>query len=210
MESFRHQQDLALYLVRGDAIAPYCIRFTFFLCDMPCDVILRRQTRQWTLVLVGLCSFLVGCSLFGEDDARVRFRISQSEIITSNEFEVTFSDGRSQRRLSTEDFPVDSTPTRYFDTAASGSLRVAFTLNQSGGDRLANGNLQLDLREDWKWSVRFRADSASHDPLRDCMGCFGYCSFPIDTTALEQEYPSSPDSIYVVWGGNTLDNDRVY
>ena len=210
MESFRHQQDLALYLVRGDAIAPYCIRFTFFLCDMPCDVTLRRQTRQWTLVLVGLCSFLVGCSLFGEDDARVRFRISQSEIITSNEFEVTFSDGRSQRRLSTEDFPVDSTPTRYFDTAASGSLRVAFALNQPDGDRLANGNLQLDLREDWKWSVRFRADSASHDPLRDCMGCFGYRSFPIDTTALEEEYPSSPDSIYVVWGGNTLDNDRVY
>ena len=181
---------------------------------MPYDVTLRRQTRQWTLILVGLCSFLVGCSLFGEDDAGVRFTISRG-VFLSNDFQITFWDGREERNVTKKHFSSDSPrsadlSTDYFETATAGSLRVAFALNQPDGDRLANGNLQLDLREDWKWSVSVRADNASHDPLRDCMGCFGYRSFPIDTTALEEEYPSSPDSIYVVWGGNTLDNDRVY
>lgn len=157
-----------------------------------------------------MCVFLAGCSLSGEEEARVRFKISRSEIITSNEFEVVFSDGNSRRRLKNEAFPLDSTPTRYYDTATAGSLRVAFTLKRTEGERIGEGTFYLDLREDWKWNVIFRADRASFDPLRDCMGCAGSRSFPIDTTALEREYPSSPDSIYVVWGGNTLDDDRNY
>lgn len=173
----------------------------------------RRYVRSF-IALASALVLLAGCSLFGDEEARVRFNISQTDrLTTSNALRISFSDDRSRYQLTREDFHHSESVglvTDYFETATAGSLQVAFRLAQPDGDRIAGGDLQIEHREDWSWSVNLFADSASANPVRGCFGCAGYHSFPIDTTVLEKEYPSSPDSVYVVWGGNRIDDPVTY
>lgn len=173
----------------------------------------RRDVRG-LFALSCVLLLLAGCSLFGGEDARVRFNISR-KVFTSNDFTITFSDGRSQHRLTVGDFSGDAPTspelsTDFFETATAGHLQVAFTLERPDGTLISDGRVQRELRENWSWHVTLRTDSASANPVRGCFGCVGYHSFPIDTTVLDKEYPSSPDSVYVVWGGNRIDDPVTY
>ena len=130
-----------------------------------------------------------------------------------NTFAITVEDGATIRRIAREDFETtggSSLRADRFETAAAGSLRVSFTVLNPDEESIAEGDIALDLRKDWYWSFVLFADSAAADPLRDCMGCFGYRAFPINGDVLERAYPSSPDSVYVVWGGNRIDDPVTY
>ena len=175
---------------------------------------MKYPNKSLLRLIDGFLLLVAGCSLFGEDDARARFTVSR-QVFMANNFTITFSDGRSQRRFTRADFSSDSPnspdlSTGYAETATAGSLRVAFTLDQPSGDRIAEGSLQIELRENWSWAISLRTGSAAADPLRGCMGCFGYRAFPINGDVLERAYPSSPDSVYVVWGGNRIDDPVTY
>lgn len=177
--------------------------------------IMRTRLARLQLTFSGILLFVAGCSLFGQgQEAGIQFTVDP-EVLASNgnTFTITVEDGSSVRRITREDFETtggSSLRTDRFETAAAGSLRVSFTVANPDEERITEGDVALDLRETWYWSFVLFADSASADPLRGCLGCFGYRSFPINKAALEQEYPSSPDSVYVVWSGNRIDNPVTY
>lgn len=168
------------------------------------------------LVFVAALPASFGCSVSEEagPNAQVRFSIPDTGYIASQELLIEGSDREKSWEINGNDFgPVsfDSALwTEPFNTASSGSLDVSFEITSAHQEEIANGTFQLPLREDWEWSISFRADSASADPLVGCLGCSGFHTFEIDTTAASPSSRSGQDSIYVVWGGNSLGNPVDY
>jgi hypothetical protein len=99
------------------------------------------------------------------------------------------------------DYDSPSVPrTAPFDTQGHGTLSGQVWL-VAGHDTMATGTFDVPLREDWRWGVDiFVADS---NPMRYCFGCFGSRSF--------KAAPSAPgDSLFLVWGGNSISNPVIY
>ena len=86
-------------------------------------------------------------------------------------------------------------------TSVSGNMTIGFTLATPQGD-LSRGSVTLPLRPDWNWGVDVVVDTVN--PARLCLGCVGSKSFPL-------KVPRTPtDSVWMVWGGNSLSNPVVY
>ena len=168
------------------------------------------------LSLVLLAGSLVGCSAFetSDSESEVRFSTLRTGYVAANDLRVSFSEGKQTQTISGEDFePVSfdasSYWTRPFATASTGTLSVSFEITTDEGQKAAEGTLKIELKEEWQWTVSFRADSASYNPLRECLGCQGYHSFQIDTTVVSSG-PTRPDSVYVVLGGGPPDEKVDY
>jgi hypothetical protein len=89
------------------------------------------------------------------------------------------------------------------NTPTSGTLTVAYELRTAGGLASAGG-VSLQMRRDWTWGVDVRVDSAN--PIRTCFGCAGSKGFMLAPFA--QRTPK--DSVWVVWGGNSISRPVVY
>lgn len=63
---------------------------------------------------------------------------------------------------------------------------------------------RIDLRPDFGWELSFRR--ASSDPTAMCFGCFGATAFPLGASL----QVTAADSLWVVWGGNSISNPVVY
>jgi len=168
------------------------------------------------LFVILLAGSLVGCSAFetSDSESEVRFSTLRTGYVAANDLRVSFSDGEQTQAISGEDFePVSFDASSYwtqpFATASAGTLNVSFEITTNEDQKAAEGTLQLDLKEEWQWTVSFRADSASYNPLRECLGCEGYHSFQIDTTVVSSG-PTRPDSVYVVLGGGPPDEKVDY
>ena len=176
---------------------------------------MKYPNKSLFRLIGGFLLLVAGCSLLGQgQEAGIQFTVNP-EVLASNgnTFAITVEDGATIRRITREDFETtggSSLRTDRFETAAAGSLRVSFTVVNPDEEHIAEGDVALDLRNVWHWSFVLFADSAAADPLRGCMGCFGYRTFSINRDVLERKYPSSPDSIYVVWGGNQIDGPVTY
>lgn len=137
---------------------------------------------------------LVSFSVFPNGD---RFR---PEMVT-----VAFSDDERTRVVAADDFVGISgrADTREFETRTSGSLDIEVMV-ESGAEMVARGTLDLPLDPDWRWSVQiFLREENPHDT---CIGCFGYRAFPVD-----EAYRTSPaESLWMIWGGNSISNPIVY
>ena len=98
--------------------------------------------------------------------------------------------------------PTPSTPE--VETATSGpDLQVSYTL-ENADVFLSGGTVSLPRRSDWRWHVTLSA--ATSDPQEGCFGCFGAMAFP-----LAQSFrPVERDSIWVVWGGNSISDPVIY
>ena len=80
---------------------------------------------------------------------------------------------------------------------------MSYVVSAANGEA-SRGSVRLDLRRDWIWGVEIRIDSL--DPTRECFGCAGSRSFP-----LAREYQRSVrDSVWMVWGGNSIRNPVIY
>ena len=87
-------------------------------------------------------------------------------------------------------------------------MNVSFSfLNESS--ELSDGEFELELREDWQWSVNFQIDSADYNPLNECFGCQFYESFDLNPEALTNS-ETEADSLYVVLGGNYISEPVIY
>lgn len=119
---------------------------------------------------------------------------------------IEFTDGGRTRRLTGSDFVAASSlrsDTREFETRTSGELVTEFWLI-SGADTLSSGELSLQLRPDFRWNISFqRADA---DPTDMCFGCIG--SVAVELASSLQQVPA--DSLWVVWGGNSISNPVVF
>ncbi len=118
---------------------------------------------------------------------------------------VEVSDGRRTWIWAADDFSTGQDrplpTTDEVQTASSGILDIRFRL-ESGGRLLSSGSAQIPLQDDWRWAVQFHA--STDDPR--CFGCFGARAFALDSML------RSPgrDSLWIVWGGNSISNPVIY
>jgi hypothetical protein len=154
--------------------------------------------------ILGMAAAEVAC---GEDDdhSLVSFSFFQEQGFSSDLLVLEFSDGRSGRRLTGDDFggAAGRRDVGKFETRTSGELLTSFWLVQ-GADTLSSGDLRLELLPDWEWNISFfRADQ---DPSLLCFGCVGSVAFELDA-ALQT---MSADSVWLVWGGNSISDPVIF
>ena len=116
---------------------------------------------------------------------------------------MTFTDGKRTRTLERNNFSAIGNG-QPFDTATSGTLRVACSVLDGRGRALATEALSLPLRPDQRYDVDCSA--GPHNPYRSCFGCWGFEARP-----LKRERGSAPsDSLFVVWSRNSISNPMIY
>ncbi|HET9983811.1 MAG TPA: hypothetical protein VFQ38_09500 [Longimicrobiales bacterium] len=148
-----------------------------------------------------------GCGVLGHDGkAQVTFGL-QGDLPSAAYGTTIHVQAPGWRRTITKaDFARPDAPnhTPAFDTPAAGPLRVDFVVEDSARRPVSSGAVELALRSDWIWGIEFWV--ASENPTRTCFGCAGYRAFPI-----AEAYRRTPaDSLYVVWGGNSIENPVVF
>lgn len=91
-----------------------------------------------------------------------------------------------------------------FQTPTSGTARVMFSVVLPDGREVASGDASVAARGDWAWG--FDLFAATTDPRRMCFGCVASKSFalPVDLRT------DGRDSLWLVWGGNTIKHPRIY
>jgi hypothetical protein len=153
---------------------------------------------KWTAI--GLVITLAAC----KSEVSFAFYADSSRGLTTDLVHVRFSDGLLQRTLDGRHFRTSAQSgvprTENFGTQDHGTLHAVVWL-VSAGDTIAVGSVQFPLRDDWRWGVDiFVADS---NPMKYCFGCFGSRSF--------KAAPGAPgDSLFLVWGGNSISHPVVY
>lgn len=154
-------------------------------------------------ILLALAPAPLACD---DEEARVSFTVFPVEArFQANMLTVRFDDGSGSRSLTGADFEGDGgrADTREFPTRTSGTLQVEFVV-AADPVTLAEGSVAIPLKTDWRWGVDFFL--TDRDPTEMCFGCFGAAAFP-----LAPEYRTSDaDSLWVVWGGNSISNPVVY
>lgn len=165
----------------------------------------RRTTNRRSVTL--LCGLLILCCGCSEDEALVRVKLYPDSLLTRDLITITVDDGRANWWFDSSSLVscLGAWATPEIETKNYGSLLVKYRFSDPEGGVVSTGELLLDLRGDWRWGVDIlpRDDSAIHT----CMGCFGYKAFPILNPAYKT---SEGDSVYIIWGGNSIDNPVVY
>ncbi len=161
-------------------------------------------------VLKALPALLLACFMgFGcwDHPALVRIYLRNDTLLTKDLIILTVSDGRSRWIFGPSAFHPN--PGRWslpeLETQKEGTLRVSWRFKSPEGAVLSDGELSLGLRKDWRWEMEILRDDTN--PLRGCFGCFGYKAFPI----LDPAYMTSDsDSVFVIWGGNSISHPVTY
>ena len=156
------------------------------------------------LPFTGLILVLGACG----EEARISVTATLTSPLKVEMLTVTVRDGDRLIQWTGSDFrprsdnPVPSTPE--IETKTSGpDLEVTYRL-ESTGAVLSTGTVSLPRRSDWRWGVTISA--ATTNPEEGCFGCFGSHAFPLAEAFRAPER----DSIWVVWGGNSIDNPAIY
>ena len=142
----------------------------------------------------------------GEPAAKSRFVAIgwQEGTITLDWLTIRFRAGDNLQTVRGSQLRVDEDYTKphsnWFQTETSGTLIVDFTLAPPSQEPFSEGLVQLELRNDWEWEVRFHL--AERDPTATCFGYIGAERFPLASDDCR--------SLWVVWGGNSIDNPVIY
>jgi hypothetical protein len=156
---------------------------------------MKRHTSGWVAVL-GLAA-LGACSPGGE----VQFSFQGGDsTVTLDMLTIRFSDPLHSRTVTKADFTTPNL-SRNFETMDRGNLHMDVVLARSPGDTVAHGALDLTLRSDWRYGVEISL--ADSNPTRFCFGCIGSRSFVVSPTL-------SVDSLFLVWGGNSISDPVIY
>jgi len=91
-----------------------------------------------------------------------------------------------------------------FQTPTSGTARVVFSVVLPDGREVASGDASVAVRGDWSWG--FDLFAATTDPRRMCFGCVASKSFALPADLRSE----GRDSLWLVWGGNTIKHPRTY
>lgn len=156
-----------------------------------------------------LGSFLIqGCTELGlKDKPSDLYIYANSGLLEAGELRFQVSGTAGMHFISEEQFGNGKHPS--LRTPTAGTLVVRFWLQENGGDRiLSHGRIDLELKEDWRHTLRFHADSLKARQ-RHCFGCLEYYAFPLDASGSGQENLSA-DSVHVIRSGNSISNPVVY
>lgn len=131
----------------------------------------------------------------------------QYKLLTQYNLLIEYRDNRFQYTIEGENFFTDeehSIPhTIGYETSRNEFASLTFSF-QDNNIIISEGSLQLPLRMDWGWGVSFHIDNKN--PAKTCFGCLGYKVFPINKKYRESEN----DSLYVIWGGNSISSPGIY
>ena len=141
-------------------------------------------------------------------DARVTINAWLPAPLAAGMLKVKVDDGRTVWNLTGADFQlVGGTQHKgpALQTTNHGTLTVSYALIPLGSSvAVSAGAIELPLKKDWSYGVDIHADTAN--PSRSCFGCSGSRAFP-----LAPNFRSSrADSVYMVWGGNSITNPVIY
>jgi len=106
------------------------------------------------IIIYPLMLTMMSCALFNADEAKVRFRFTNSALVKQDMIRLTFTDGRRIWKLDGEDFAPDAEDphsfgeTSMFETATSGKLKVSFEL-RAQEEIVSAGGFEIPLRPDW-------------------------------------------------------------
>lgn len=148
--------------------------------------------------------FIISCS--SDDSSELQLSIQGDTTILRKAIRVEMTSGGWSKTLYGADFgTLDSqNHSQSFVTPTSGSIRIRFTLSDSTRGDLNSGIIVLDAKPDWRWSVDFVLSSGN--PFNSCYGCIGYSAFSVDSVF----QTSNGDSLFVIWGGNSIKNPVIY
>lgn len=168
---------------------------------------------------ISLILFVIGAiivSLFlispAQDDkeAQVLFRFQDiSRVHTPDmNLSIVFKDDESKNKISGRvNSSADTAgiyPTSRYPTASAGSLMVHFTLLAPTDDTISTGDAAIPLKPDWTWEITCYV--APYNPIYGCWGCFGSSAFAMDSAYQD----TIADSVFIVWGGNSISNPVIY
>ena len=151
-----------------------------------------------------IVSFIISCS--SDDSSELQLSIQGNTAILQKAIRVEMTSGGWSKTLYGADFGnYDSqVHSQSFVTPISGNIRIRFTLSDTTGVDLNFGTIALDAKPDWRWSVDFVLSSSN--PFNSCFGCIGYSAFSVDSIF----QTSNRDSLFVIWGGNSIKNPVIY
>lgn len=156
------------------------------------------QPTRWSLTLL-LAALLSGCG----GEARMTVDLPPEDRLPGLSLRVEDRDGT--RRFTRADLaPRDGgLTTGAFEVAEEGSIRIRIRLEDEGAT-VADGSLELQAREAFRWTVVFLYDTS--DPTADCFGCLGSVSIPV-----AEGYRTAPDeALWGYWAGRREDSDVVF
>ena len=169
---------------------------------------MARLRNNTIPALVGLLAAVLFPACSNEaSDARLSARFSASAPLSLAMVTVDVTDGTHQWQWTGSDFvatassPTPQTPEHATRNAGTLQLRVQLS---DGSVVVADGEVTLDLRSDWRWTIDIMTSTT--DPRSVCFGCVGSRS-----VALPSAYRAAGrDSLWVVWGGNSIRNPVIY
>jgi hypothetical protein len=142
------------------------------------------------------------------DQARVQVAFWAREPLAIDMLRVWVSDGSRAYGLGPANFHGRGGVLFYDSpdlvTATRGTLRFTYALLASSGDTVSEGTVELPLRSDWQWGIDVIPDSIN--PIQQCFGCAGSRNFSLAPGFRGPRV----DSIFVLWGGNSIKNPVVY
>jgi len=147
-----------------------------------------------------------GCG--SDDEALVHFQLINPTFSVDN-IEITADDGLLNHTIDEDDYIANgnSYRTHEFRTRKSGTLKISFEIYDGVSrqvDPVIEGELDLELKSDWFWSVDFIVSDMN--PFEFCMGCSGYQAWGLPEILKRNEN----DSLYIIWGGNSIKNPVIY
>lgn len=151
------------------------------------------------LAMVALGTTTAACG----SDAAVSVRYRDAALVPRELVTVWLEDGESFRVLRGEALGSNQAAPREFATATRGTLRLHFRI-ATASVVASEGAIAVPLRSDWRYSFDVVVDSL--DPKQTCFGCQGSRAFPL--AAAYRRVPQ--DSVWIVWGGNSISHPVVY
>ena len=163
------------------------------------------KTKYYLTLFV--VSFFIGCSINENDNSsEVLVSIQGNTETLRKVIKVELNANGWNKTLTGADIGTPNLPnySQSFVTPKSGNIKVKFTLLDSTGLHSNSGNISLPVKSDWRWSVDFVL--SNRNPFNSCFGCIGYSSFKVDSVFQK----SNEDSLFVVWGGNSIKSPVIY
>ena len=155
--------------------------------------------------------FLSGCGIFEtEDNSTIKFGTIKNQVLNNGTIsivaidnsEIWNSSGKIDTNYTNGSYSWES---KKHSTSTNGNIVVLFEIKNDENSIISKGEISIPLKQDWAWSVDVH--HSNMNPMLACFGCFGSKSFPI----LDSAYIiNDTDSIFIVYGGNSISHPVIY
>ncbi len=163
------------------------------------------MTRHSMKPVVLLCCVVLACTT-DANRSRVRLSIDGNIQTLRRALVVQLITPTWQKTILGSDFGTATAPNyiEALETSTYGTIQTIVRLNDPNGVAKNLGAVSLDIRSDWIWDISIVLDE--RNPFGVCFGCTGFKAFAVDTVFQQ----SGGDSLFVVWGGNSINHPAIY